>query len=78
MTEAEMETADDPFSYADFIGPDGRYPARPWMTWLLTGSILAVYVVQLLYMRHGVDTVGTALAFGPEALARHRYWTLLT
>jgi membrane associated rhomboid family serine protease len=53
-------------------------PSRPWMTWLLTGSILAVYVVQLLGVRHGMDTVGTALAVGPEALAQHRYWTLLT
>lgn len=53
-------------------------PAFPWMTWLLTGSILTVYVVQLLGVRHNFDTVGTALAFGPETMARHRYWTLLT
>jgi len=73
-----METAEHPSSYADFIGRDGRHPARPWMTWLLTGSILAVYVAQLLGMRHGFDAVGTALSFGPGRLARHRYWTLLT
>jgi membrane associated rhomboid family serine protease len=53
-------------------------PAFPWMTWLLTGSILAVYVVQLLGIRHGRDMVGTALAFGPMTMAQHRYWTLLT
>ena len=53
-------------------------PSRPWMTWLLTGSILAVWLVQLLGVRHGVDTIGTALAFGPESVARDRYWTLLT
>jgi len=73
-----METADRLFLHADFIGRDGRYPARPWMTWLLTGSILAVYVAQLFGMRHGFDTVGTRLSVGPETLAAHRYWTLLT
>jgi membrane associated rhomboid family serine protease len=51
---------------------------RPWMTWLLTASILTVYVAQLFSVRHGVDTLGTALAFGPETMERHRYWTLLT
>jgi membrane associated rhomboid family serine protease len=53
-------------------------PARPWMTWLLTGTILAVWIVQWIGARHGVDVVGKALAFGPAAMARHRYWTLLT
>jgi len=73
-----METADRLFLHADFIGRDGRHPPRPWMTWLLTGSILAVYVAQVLGMRHGFDTVGTRLSVGPETLAQHRYWTLLT
>jgi membrane associated rhomboid family serine protease len=68
----------DRLSHVDFIGPDGRSPVRPWMTWLLTGSILAVYVAQLIGARHGFDRVGTALSVGPETLARHRYWTLLT
>jgi membrane associated rhomboid family serine protease len=53
-------------------------PRRAWMTWLLTGSILAVYVGQLLGQRHGIDVVGSRLAFSPESLARHRYWTLVT
>jgi membrane associated rhomboid family serine protease len=53
-------------------------PARPWMTWVLTGSILFVWVIQLGGARHGIDVVGTALAFGPESMAQHRYWTLLT
>jgi membrane associated rhomboid family serine protease len=74
----EMETAERPFSHVDFIGPDGREPVRPWMTWLLTGSILAVYVAQLIGAQHGFDRVGTTLSVGPDSLARHRYWTLLT
>jgi membrane associated rhomboid family serine protease len=53
-------------------------PGRAWMTWFLTGSILAVYVVQLLGVRGGRDVVGSELAFSPEALAADRYWTLLT
>jgi membrane associated rhomboid family serine protease len=50
---------------------------RAWMTWLLTGSILAVWVWQLLGSRRGIDVVGTKLAFGPETMAAHHYWTLL-
>ncbi len=48
------------------------------MTWVITMSILAVYVAQLFGLRHQVDTVGDALAVGPQALAQHRYGTLLT
>ncbi len=66
------------FSREDFAAVFGAPPARPWMTWALTLSILAVYVAQLAGWRHHVDVVGTALAVGPESLARHRYWTLLT
>jgi len=53
-------------------------PPRAWMTWLLTGSILAVYVAQLAGQRNGVDVIGTRLAFSPQAVAQHRYGTLLT
>jgi membrane associated rhomboid family serine protease len=55
-----------------------HFVALPWMTWLLTGTILLVWVVQFFGIRHGIDVVGTSLAVGPEALAQHRYWTLLT
>ncbi len=48
------------------------------MTWLITGSILAVYLAQLLGAQGGVDTVGNTLAVGPAACAHRRYWTLLT
>jgi membrane associated rhomboid family serine protease len=65
-------------SRAELASIFGPPPSRPWMTWLLTGVILAVYVMQLLGVRHGHDIVGTALAFGPEAWTRHRYWTLVT
>jgi membrane associated rhomboid family serine protease len=58
--------------------PPSRQPPRAWMTWFLTGSILAVYVWQLLASRHGFDVVGTELAFSPQAFATHRSWTLLT
>ena len=56
----------------------GTSPRRAWMTWFLTGSILAVYVGQLLGVRGGRDIVGSELAFSPQALATDRYWTLLT
>ncbi len=66
------------FTPDDFAAIFGPRAPRPWMTWLLTGVILAVYVAQLAGQRNGVDRVGAALAFGPEAWALHRYWTLLT
>jgi membrane associated rhomboid family serine protease len=62
-------------------GPARALPpavARPWMTWLLTGSILVVWLVQFFSVQHGLDRVGAELAVGPQALAQHRYWTLLT
>jgi membrane associated rhomboid family serine protease len=58
--------------------PPSHRPPRAWMTWFLTGSILAVYVWQLLAARHGVDVVGTELAFSPQTFATHRPWTLFT
>jgi len=66
------------FSRDEFVAVFGAPARRPWMTWVITMSILAVYVAQLLGLRHHVDVVGSALAVGPEAVARHRYWTLLT
>jgi membrane associated rhomboid family serine protease len=60
------------------------YPAptrRPvaWVTWFLVGSTVAVFLLQLLGLHlYGGDVIGDALAFSPQALADHRYWTLLT
>ncbi len=48
------------------------------MTWPLTGSILVIYLAQLVGARHNVDTLGNTLAVGPIAFAHHRWWTLLT
>jgi membrane associated rhomboid family serine protease len=50
-----------------------------WVTWSLVGSTVAVFLLQLMEVHlHGDDVVGNALAFSPEAMADHRYWTLLT
>lgn len=50
-----------------------------WVTWLLVGSTVAVFLLQLLALHlFGDDVVGDALAFSAEAWADHRYWTLLT
>jgi membrane associated rhomboid family serine protease len=62
------------------------YPApvstrRPiaWITWLLVGSTVAVFLLQLHELHvTGDDVVGDALAFSPQAWAEHRYWTVLT
>jgi len=57
-------------------------PARrpvAWVTWFLVGSTVAVFLMQLIGLHlNGDDVVGNALAFSPEAMADHRYWTLLT
>jgi len=50
-----------------------------WVTWLLVGSTVAVFLLQLLeFHLHGDDVVGDALAFSSQAWTDHRYWTLLT
>ena len=50
-----------------------------WVTWLLVGSTVAVFLLQLLVLHlKGDDVVGDALAFSSQAWADHRYWTLLT
>jgi len=57
-------------------------PARPpvaWVTWFLVGSTVAVFLLQLLALHLlGEDVIGDAFAFSPQALADHRYWTLVT
>jgi membrane associated rhomboid family serine protease len=50
-----------------------------WVTWFIVGSTVAVFLLQLRGQRvYGDDVVGDALAFSGQALAEHRYWTLLT
>jgi membrane associated rhomboid family serine protease len=58
------------------------YPVKrkvAWVTWILLGSTVSVFLVQLVafHIYHN-DVVGDMLAFSPEAFAQHRYWTLLT
>ena len=51
----------------------------PVVTWTLAGSIVLVFLVQcIVYARHHDDKLGEAMAFSPQALAQHRYWTLLS
>jgi membrane associated rhomboid family serine protease len=50
-----------------------------WVTWFLVGSTVAVFLLQLLQLHlYGEDVIGDALAFSGQAMAEHRYWTLLT
>jgi membrane associated rhomboid family serine protease len=50
-----------------------------WVTWLLVGSTVAVFLLQLLGLHlYGDDVVGNALAFSSRAMAEHHYWTVLT
>jgi len=61
--------------------PEWQPPSRPiaWVTWTLVTTTVAVFVLQLIKLHQtGADVIGDALAFSPQALAEHRYWTLLT
>lgn len=59
--------------------PEPWQRPTPWVTWLLIGSIVAVFLLQLLVAHfEGDDLVGNTLAFSPDAFAEGRYWTLLT
>jgi rhomboid family protein len=50
-----------------------------WVTWLVVGSTVAVFLLQLLGLHlYGDDVVGNTLAFSGPALTEHRYWTVLT
>jgi membrane associated rhomboid family serine protease len=56
-------------------------PRRPlaWVTWMLVGSTVAVFLLQLFALHiYGDDVVGNALAFSPEAWDEGRYWTVIT
>jgi len=57
--------------------PRGRPFA--WITWLLVGSTVAVFLLQLLCVHlYGDDIVANALSLSPEALHEGCYWTLIT
>jgi membrane associated rhomboid family serine protease len=63
--------ADDP--------PNEPPPPPAWVTWILVGSTVGVFLVQLavnFFFRD--DVLGDALAFSPLALEDGHYWTLLT
>ena len=50
-----------------------------WVTWFIVGSTIVVFLLQLLALhRHRDDIIGDTLAFSPQAMADHRYWTLIT
>jgi len=50
-----------------------------WVTWFLVGSTVAVFLLQLRSLHlNGEDEIGDTLAFSSQAMADHRYWTLLT
>ncbi len=73
---------DDGFSHAMTMPEEIPYSWRrpvAWVTWLLVGSTVAVFLLQLIACHFdGDDVIGNALAFSPDALAGHRYWTVLT
>ncbi len=62
--------------------PFDPYPwKRPtaWVTWIILGSTIAVFLCQLLELHlRGEDVVGDTLAFSPQAWADGHYWTLIT
>jgi membrane associated rhomboid family serine protease len=73
-----MEPAAPAPSDPYFYDAQSRRPVA-WVTWSLIASIVGVFVLQLLeWHRHRDDIVGDTLAFSPEALQQHRYYTLLT
>jgi membrane associated rhomboid family serine protease len=58
--------------------PPMRRPVA-WVTWILLGTTVAVFLLQLIGLHlYDDDVVGNALAFSPESFAEHRYWTLIT
>jgi membrane associated rhomboid family serine protease len=66
----------------EYPPPRAYIPARrpiAWVTWFLLVSTIGVFLLQLAALhRYGEDLLGEALAFSPDALAEHRYWTVLT
>jgi membrane associated rhomboid family serine protease len=60
------------------IGSPWR-PKPAWVTWGILGSTVGIFLLQLYWQhRDGVDVLGNALAFSPDAWDEGRYWTLVT
>jgi membrane associated rhomboid family serine protease len=60
---------------------DDALPRRSfaWVTWGIVASTVGVFALQLLELRrYHEDVVGDTLAFSGQALANHRYYTILT
>jgi membrane associated rhomboid family serine protease len=50
-----------------------------WVTWSLAATTIAIFLLQLASLHlFNDDVIGNALAFSPQAVAEHRYWTVLT
>ena len=74
-----MKTVPVPYSQLDEAVFAPRRPPVAWITWLIFGSTVAVFLLQLARSHHtGEDVLGDQLAFSPAAWAQGRYWTLLT
>jgi membrane associated rhomboid family serine protease len=71
------ESTPSPYpAYPDYV--PARRPVA-WVTWVLVGTTVMVFLLQLFALhRYGSDVVGDTLAFGPQAVAEHRYWTVVT
>jgi membrane associated rhomboid family serine protease len=72
--------AQEPLSEPGITRVTWRQP-RPvaWVTWLVLGSTVSVFLLQLHELhRTGDDVVGDTLAFSPAAMAEGRWWTLVT
>lgn len=54
-------------------------PPRPWVTYLILGSTIIVFLLQCaMNDAQAGDRLGDALAFYPMAFADGRWWTVLT
>jgi membrane associated rhomboid family serine protease len=70
---------DEPIPQPYVYSPAPPSRPKPWVTWTLIGTTVAVFLLQLLYVHlEGEDVVGDTLAFSPQALADGRIWTLIT
>ncbi|HUB68456.1 MAG TPA: rhomboid family intramembrane serine protease [Candidatus Methylacidiphilales bacterium] len=69
----------DPSFQPHAYPPEPYRPPRPWVTWIIIGTTVAVFLLQLLYVHlTGQDVVGNTLAFNGQALSEGRVWTLIT
>jgi membrane associated rhomboid family serine protease len=70
---------DDPSPQAYAHSPEPPPRPKPWVTWSIVASTVAVFLLQLEYERtEGADVVGYTLGFSSQALNDGRVWTLIT